>query len=677
MADGLCQYDRRMFKGHSRLRAHFGVSTLQVKTVLSSIFISLITSTALAGNNGPIKTVTLSSGGLAEIVREAKVGSDNSISIEVPLNQVDDLLKSLVLRDEAGGVKSLTLNGPNPLEETFQNLPFKPDDLTSLPSLLNSIKGTKVKLDGKSETATILGVTTIKLANEEERSVLSLLWPDGSLSSVPVIGSKISIADPEMQAKIQRAMDVIGNGSTDATRKINIGLAGQGDRAVDLSYVVAAPIWKTSYRLVKGVDGKARLQAWAIFENASGEDWNNISVTLSSGKPVTLKQQLHQRHWKDRAEVKVDTSSVVLESPFAGRTLSDAAETMESLAAAPMAMARGNLAPVRQEKAYDMASIAQEAQTSEGDVTSSFAIPNKLTVKNGETVSVPLIEEGVKAEMVSQYLAERGGEHPVAAALLENDSEISLPQGILTVYDDQMGYVGDAKIDNFPKGETQAVSFAVDQKVSISTDMEPKSRVTMIKVLNGMISVTHSNETKTIYTIKGAADADRVVLIEQAHQPGSKFWSDHAIDAANQRDRMKITVPAGETKKVEALVSSDYEENIELAHIDPSMIEMFVGNSVDPETRTKLEALAQARSQQMEAQRALEDIEQSYNEVMQVQQNTRENLQSVPPGDMQQRYLNQLSASEDALEDLREKRKEAHETIRKYEGNVRDAIQRF
>lgn len=635
---------------------------------------SLIASTALAGNNGPIKTVTLSSGGLAEIEREAKVGDDSSISIEVPLNQVDDLLKSLVVKDKAGGVKSLTLNGPNPLEETFQNLPFRPDDLTSLPSLLNSIKGTKVKLDGKAEAATILGVTTMKLANEEERPMLSLLWPDGSLSSVPVIGSKISIADPDMQAKIQTALGVIGNGSTDSTRKVDIELSGKGIRAVDLSYVVAAPIWKTSYRLVKEADGQARLQAWAVFENASGEDWNDISVTLSSGKPVTLKQQLHQRHWKDRAEVKVDTSSVRLEEAVGGGARTEADGVF---AAAPMAMMARSNAAVMEEKAYDVASIAQEAQTSEGDVTSTFALPNKLSVKNGETVSVPLIEEGVKAEMVSQYILERGGEHPVAAALLENDSKISLPQGILTVYDNQVGYVGDAKIDNFPKGETQAVSFAIDQKVTVSTETEPTSRVTKIKVLNGMVSMTHSNETKTVYTIKGAADAERVVLIEQAHQPGSVFKSAHAIEGADQRDRMKLTVPAGETRKVEAVVSSDYEETVALAHIDPAMIEMFVGNSVDPDTKSKLEALAQARSQQMEAQRALDEIEQSYNETVEAQKNTRENLQSVPPGDMQQRYLNQLSVSEDTLEDLRTKRKEAQETIRKFEGNVREAIQRF
>jgi restriction endonuclease S subunit len=62
---------------------------------------------------------------------------------------------------------------------------------------------------------------------------------------------------------------------------------------------------------------------------------------------------------------------------------------------------------------------------------------------------------------------------------------------------------------------------------------------------------------------------------------------------------------------------------------------------------------------------------------METQKNTRENLQSVPPGDLQQRYLNQLSASEDTLEDLRTKRKESQETIRKFEGTVKEAIQRF
>ena len=54
-----------------------------------------------------------------------------------------------------------------------------------------------------------------------------------------------------------------------------------------------------------GDGGKARLQAWGILENATGEDWQDVDVTLSSGSPVTLKQRLLESYWRDRPEIPV------------------------------------------------------------------------------------------------------------------------------------------------------------------------------------------------------------------------------------------------------------------------------------------------------------------------------------------------------------------------------------
>src|SRR3546814_13156081 len=94
-----------------------------------------------------------------------------------------------------------------------------------------------------------------------------------------------------MRAKVLHAATVSGQGRNDEVRSIAIALTGTGDRDVGLSYVASAPIWKTAYRLIAGSDGKARLQAWAIIENATGEDWHDVRITLSSGRPVTLSQQ--------------------------------------------------------------------------------------------------------------------------------------------------------------------------------------------------------------------------------------------------------------------------------------------------------------------------------------------------------------------------------------------------
>ena len=151
------------------------------KAGFSAVFLSLTASTAFAGASGPVKSVTLSSGGLAEIVRSATVGQNAEINIDVPLDQVDDILKSIVVRDEKGHVKSLSLAGPTPVDETFKALPFKPSDLTSLPALLNSIKGSRIQAG--EQQGVVLGVIEIPGNAQTPLSwQLSFLRDDGAIA---------------------------------------------------------------------------------------------------------------------------------------------------------------------------------------------------------------------------------------------------------------------------------------------------------------------------------------------------------------------------------------------------------------------------------------------------------------------------------------------------------------
>src|SRR5690606_37281648 len=83
----------------------------------------LTASTVVVAQEG-IRAVTLSSGGMAEIHRAAKVGDDNVLRLQVPLAQVDDILKTLVVHDPAGAITGVTLDGLTPVDETFARLPF-------------------------------------------------------------------------------------------------------------------------------------------------------------------------------------------------------------------------------------------------------------------------------------------------------------------------------------------------------------------------------------------------------------------------------------------------------------------------------------------------------------------------------------------------------------------------
>jgi hypothetical protein len=57
----------------------------------------------------PVRAVTLSNGGLVQIERAGELAPDVAIAFRAPAEDVDDLLKSLVLRDPEGEVEGVRL----------------------------------------------------------------------------------------------------------------------------------------------------------------------------------------------------------------------------------------------------------------------------------------------------------------------------------------------------------------------------------------------------------------------------------------------------------------------------------------------------------------------------------------------------------------------------------------
>ena len=71
-----------------------------------------------------------------------------------------------------------------------------------------------------------------------------------------------------------------------------------------VGYVVERPIWKTTYRLRLEANGKLSLQGWALVENTSDDDWNDVRMVLVSGKPISYKMNLYEPLYIPRPTVE-------------------------------------------------------------------------------------------------------------------------------------------------------------------------------------------------------------------------------------------------------------------------------------------------------------------------------------------------------------------------------------
>src|SRR5258706_2421080 len=74
--------------------------------------------------------------------------------------------------------------------------------------------------------------------------------------------------------------------------EMKIHLVSKRSHELKLTYVTETPAWKPSYRVVIGKAKKVGLEAWAIVDNTSGEDWNNVKLGVGSSSALSFRFDL-------------------------------------------------------------------------------------------------------------------------------------------------------------------------------------------------------------------------------------------------------------------------------------------------------------------------------------------------------------------------------------------------
>ena len=139
-----------------------------------------------------------------------------------------------------------------------------------------------------------------------ELPVLNLATPRGIRQVILRDITAIRFLNPAVQAELDAALAVIAANRQDDKKLISLRFAGEGRRRVSISYIREVPMWKTSYRLVLGKDGKAQLQGWAMVENTGENDWKDVSLALATGQPLSFVMDLYTPVYIPRPTVVPD-----------------------------------------------------------------------------------------------------------------------------------------------------------------------------------------------------------------------------------------------------------------------------------------------------------------------------------------------------------------------------------
>ncbi len=645
-----------------------------------------------------LKRVMLSSGGLGYFEYEANVDGDATLKLTVSLGQVDDVLKSLVVYDDKGGVGGLSLPGREPLAQAFKDLPFDENSLGSPAELLQTLKGAQVTVGGgRSISGRIVSVEEDSVALPDNKGMVKrtrvTLYTDRGLQQFILEDAEnLQFADAALRDKVGQALVAIqGNRAKDA-RTIDLTMRGQGKRTVRVAYIVEAPVWKASYRLTLGADtaaARSALQGWAVVENLSGQDWKDVELTLVSGRPVAFHQALYNAYYVTRPEVPVEIAGRLMPGVDRGGVGAD----QRAKSSLPMPAPASNR--VQQERFSASPQIAmapppppapmaaaEQFEASDAATQVIFRFPRAVSVENGRTLSIPIVDRQVPAQRLALYQAETAARNPLAAIRLTNDGDSGLPPGIITLYErDKAGYVsyvGDARLSGFPVGETRLLAYALDEKIVIERDGAQTDRVASGTIANGALRLSRVVRQTTVYRVRGPAKEARQLVVVQRRLPGWTLTKPESkdVELSEGNYRIPFQLPGGDqTQTFEVVQEQTQQQEIRLVESAAEQIRVYAqAREFDAKTRDALTKVLQLQQAAAEAQRKVQQVDTERQVIVQEQARLRDNLSRVPANsDLQRRYLATLDKQETDLEALATRRAEAEKAAEA----ARDALRTY
>jgi hypothetical protein len=633
-----------------------------------------------------IKRVMLSAGGVAYIEREAQIEGNAELALDVPLDQVDDVLKSVVVYDSSGGVGSAHLPGREPVAQIFSDLPFGAEALASPVALLNALQGAEIRIGGSHPVVgKLLKVVpeTTRFSDQSvvQRNRVSVMTATGLQQVVLEEAESIAFADPGLQAKVDRALEAIAQHRAKDRRTIVLTARGSGKRLLRVGYVVSAPLWKSAYRLTLPQDAAksvGHLQGWAVLENMSGEDWREIELTVLSGRPVSFHQALYQAYYVDRPEVPVEVAGRILTRPDSGVIGSGAGAAggglgmlqrnkddlglkqqnqaqFDRLAKAAAAPSSAPATPPGLAAAVDV------AEAEEGATQVAFRLPVPVTIKSGDSAIVPIIDRDFPVERLSLYQPGTTSDHPLAALRLRNDGANGLPPGVLTLYQETAtggGYVGDARLAGLPAGENRLLSYALDEKTKIAQEHEHSSTLTRVLAARGTLSLNHTSRQTFRYKLAAPQAESRHLVIELPKQAGWKL-TDPDEDKTPQTAtayRIGVDLKPGESKTVTAILQrTDWQQTGISAMKSDDLVAVAATKELDGNVKRALEELLRRRQTVADKDAAQQKVKDEIQAIGNDQQRIRANLVNLNrDGGLYKRYTEKLNEQETRLEKLQE-----------------------
>ena len=173
---------------------------------------------ATARTDVPVRSVVLFSSGVGYFEHAGTVRGDGSTELRFKTDQINDILKSLVLQDLDGGhVTAITYPSQDPLSKTLRSFQVDITANPSLADLLNQLRGARVTVQAQGDkvSGTILGVEArqkpVDKGEPVDVHVLNVLT-GATIRAIDLTSvSSLSLDDPQLQDELTKALAALAS----------------------------------------------------------------------------------------------------------------------------------------------------------------------------------------------------------------------------------------------------------------------------------------------------------------------------------------------------------------------------------------------------------------------------------------------------------------------------------
>jgi hypothetical protein len=633
-----------------------------------------LVATAMAADI-PIREVILYKSGVGYFERAGTLRPGESTRLDFKASDMNDVLKSLTIDERNGGqVTGLRYDSSQPLDQKLAEYPFKIGGQTSLALFLDQMKGARVEMKYGADTVSGAIVSGRVVKGDEklaEREQVVVLVDSGDLRTFDLAAaSSIRLADPKLQLQLKDYLTVVNQSRSTDKRGIYIDSSDAKERQIEASYMIPAPVWKSSYRLIFSDKGEPMLEGWAIIDNTTSEDWTNVRLAVVSGRPVSFVSKLYEPKYVVRQTVDLPEDRAANPVVYGGAVSNEPKEhAVASLgvpAPAPMATrkALGQAGAAGQgfreeEKADTLSSVLVNVAAADLGELFEYRFGAPVTVKKDESAMLPFLQQKIASRKLLIY-SESYGEHPMNAAELANSTGKTLDGGPITVFD-AASYAGEALMATLKAADKRLISYAVDLGTRITTQFDSSQEMVREVHANRGILTTKSaiDETKT-YTIRNVDQKPKTLIIEHPQRPEYKVLNQKPSETTANAYRFEVRLAPDSTEKFPVVEERLYDTTTAVSSLTPDVLVTYVQNKAISEAgRRQLQEIADVKRQIAELDNQIHQVEGDINNLVQDEDRVRRNISSLNQvsgqQDQVQKYARQLATQEGQLAGSRDR----------------------